>query len=71
MLHGTFMFVEPPIYNWYLSGTSILLNASWSLHNVIAWIKNKPFLPRWGSIFYISTVILVQPFWVLEITANL
>ena len=71
MLHGTFMFVEPPVYNWYLSATSILLNASWSLHNVIAWIKNKPFLPRWGSIFYISTVILVQPYWVLEITANL
>lgn len=71
MLHGTFMFVEPPVYNWYLSATSILLNASWSLHNVIAWIKNKPFLPRWGSVFYISTVILVQPYWVLEITANL
>lgn len=71
MLHGTFMFVEPPVYNWYLSSTAILLNASWTLHNVIAWIKNKPFLPRWGSMFYIGTVILVQPYWILEITANL
>lgn len=70
MLHGFFMFVEPPIYNWYLSATAILLNASWSLHNVVAWIKNKPFLPRWGSIFYITTVVLVQPYWILEITAN-
>jgi len=43
---------------------------SWSLHNVIAWIKNKPFLPRWGSVLYITTVILVQPYWVLEIAAN-
>lgn len=71
MLHGTFIFPEPPVYNWYLSSTAIFLNISWSLHNVIAWIKNKPFLTRWGSIFYISTVIMVQPYWVLEIVANL
>jgi hypothetical protein len=70
MLHGTFIFTNPPVYNWYLSTTAILLNASWSLHNVIAWIKNKPFLPRWGSLVYIWSVILVQPYWVLEIVAN-
>lgn len=45
-------------------------NVSWSLHNVIAWLKTKPLLPRWASILYITTVILVQPYWVLEITAN-
>lgn len=60
MLHGTFIFLEPPAYNWYLSITAILLDASYSLHNVVAWIKNKPFLSRWGSIFYISTVVLGQ-----------
>ncbi|KAK4540974.1 hypothetical protein LTR36_008482 [Oleoguttula mirabilis] len=70
MFHGTFIFTKAPVYNWYLSTTAILLNISWSLHNVIAWLKNKPLLPRWGSVFYISTVILVQPYWVLEITAN-
>ncbi|WPH00779.1 Hypothetical protein R9X50_00360900 [Acrodontium crateriforme] len=70
MFHGTFIFTNPPVYNWYLSTTAIFLNISWSLHNVIAWIKNKPFLSRWGSRFYIGTVILVQPYWVLEITAN-
>jgi len=70
MLHGTFIFVSPPAYNWYLSATAILLNISWSLHNVIAWIKNKPFLPTWGSVVYISTVIIVQPYWVVEIVAN-
>ncbi|KAK5121895.1 hypothetical protein LTR85_004466 [Meristemomyces frigidus] len=70
MLHGTFIFTNPPVYNWYLSTTAIFLNISWSLHNVIAWLKNKPLLPRWASIFYISTVVLVQPYWVLEITAN-
>lgn len=71
MFHGTFIFANPPAYNWYLSVTAILLNTSWSLHNVIAWIKNKPFLPRWGSTLYITTVILVQPYWILEIVANL
>lgn len=52
------------------STTAIFLNVSWSLHNVIAWMKNKPFLGRKASLFYIGTVILVQPYWVLEITAN-
>jgi len=37
---------------------------------VIGWIKVKPFLPRWGSLLYIVTVSLVQPYWVLEITTN-
>ena len=54
----------------YLSAAAIPLNISWSLHNVVAWMKNKPFLSRKGSIFYITTVILVQPYWVLEIVAN-
>ncbi|KAK3673597.1 hypothetical protein LTR78_006502 [Recurvomyces mirabilis] len=70
MFHGTFIFTNAPVYNWYLSVTAIFLNTSWSLHNVIAWIKNKPLLPRWASIFYITTVILVQPYWILEIVAN-
>ncbi|KAF7189872.1 hypothetical protein HII31_08694 [Pseudocercospora fuligena] len=69
-LHGTFIFTNPPVYNWYLSATAIFLNASWSLHNVIAWMKNKPFLGKKASLFYIGTVILVQPYWVLEIVAN-
>lgn len=70
MFHGTFIFTDPPVYHWYLSVTAIFLNVSWSLHNVIAWIKNKPFLSPWGSRIYIGTVILVQPYWILEITAN-
>ncbi|KAI6793089.1 hypothetical protein KC360_g6219 [Hortaea werneckii] len=70
MFHGTFIFTKPGVYNWYLSATAIFLNISWSLHNYIAWIKNKPLLPRWGSIFYITTLSLVQPYWVLEIVAN-
>jgi hypothetical protein len=68
--HGTFIFNHAPVYGWYLSVTAIGLNMSWSLHNVIAWIKNKPFLSHRVSMIYIITVILVQPYWVLEIYAN-
>ena len=46
------------------------LITSWSLHNVIAWLKNKPFLDRRGSWIYIGTVVMVQPYWILEIYAN-
>lgn len=70
MGHGTFLFAHEPVYGWYLSVTAIGLNISWSLHNVIAWMKNKPFLSRNVSLLYIGTVMLVQPYWVLEIYAN-
>lgn len=70
MWHGTFIFNHAPVYGWYLSVTAIGLNMSWSLHNVVAWLKNKPFLSRKVSLIYITTVILVQPYWVLEIYAN-
>ena len=68
--HGFFIFFDSPIYNWWLSVSAIFLNTSWSLHNVIAWLKNRPFLSRRVSLIYIGTVILVQPYWVLEIYAN-
>lgn len=70
MPHGTFMFPNAPVYGWYLSVTAIFLNISWSMHNVISWMKNKPFLTRKVSIIYITTVIVAQPYWVLEIYAN-
>ncbi|GAB7347813.1 hypothetical protein MBLNU459_g5351t1 [Dothideomycetes sp. NU459] len=70
MFQGTFIFPDPPYYAPYLSVGAIFLNASWSLHNVIAWLKNKPFLSRKVSMIYIGTVILVQPYWVIEIVAN-
>jgi len=70
MPHGTFIFPKPPAYGWYLSVTAIFLNISWVMHNIIAWIKNKPFLSKRVSYFYIGTVILSIPYWVLEIYAN-
>ncbi|KAK3079944.1 hypothetical protein LTS18_003534 [Coniosporium uncinatum] len=68
--HGTFIFTHAPVYGWYLSATAIFLNVSWSMHNFIAWMKNKPFLSRRVSLIYVGTVILAQPYWVVEIYAN-
>ncbi|KAH8700647.1 hypothetical protein BGW36DRAFT_133667 [Talaromyces proteolyticus] len=70
MAHGTFIFVPEPAYGWYLAATAVGLILSWSLHNLIAWIKNKPFMSRPVSLFYIGTIILVQPYWALEMYAN-
>ncbi|OAL45415.1 hypothetical protein IQ07DRAFT_591724 [Pyrenochaeta sp. DS3sAY3a] len=68
--NGFFIFFDPPVYGWFLSSTVIFLITSWTLHNVIAWMKNKPFLGQRGSYLYIGSVILVQPYWILEIYAN-
>ncbi|KAF2401041.1 hypothetical protein EJ06DRAFT_537818 [Trichodelitschia bisporula] len=70
MPHGTFIFPDPPTYGWYLSVTAIFLNISWVMHNIVAWMKNKPFLSRTVSTIYITTVILSVGFWVTEIYAN-
>jgi hypothetical protein len=70
MPNGFFTFFRPPIWGWYLSSTVIFLIISWNLHNVISWLKNKPFLTKRYNAIYIGTIILVQPYWVLEIYAN-
>jgi hypothetical protein len=53
-----------------LSGTAIPLYLSYNIHNVISWIKIKPFLPRWGGRLFIISLALVQPYWILETYAN-
>jgi hypothetical protein len=68
--HGTFIFAPDPVYGWYLASTAIGLIISWSLHNVIAWMKNRPFMSRGRSLFYIWTIVLAQPYWAAEIYAN-
>ncbi|KAL5605072.1 hypothetical protein FOVSG1_005219 [Fusarium oxysporum f. sp. vasinfectum] len=70
MPNGFFTFFDPPAWGWYLSSTVIFLIISWNLHNVIAWMKNKPFLSKRNNAIYIGTIVLVQPYWVLEIYAN-
>lgn len=43
---------------------------SYTLHNVVAWIKIKPFLEQWGGRFFILSLLVVQPYWVVETWAN-
>ncbi|KAJ4308420.1 hypothetical protein N0V94_009357 [Neodidymelliopsis sp. IMI 364377] len=68
--HGTFIFVEDPYYGWYLSATATLLFISYFLHNVVAWLKIRPFLPKWGSRLFIISLLCVQPFWIAEAWSN-
>jgi hypothetical protein len=44
---------------------------SWWLHNIIAWMKMRPFLSRFWSKVFLYTVILSSPYWVLEIYASM
>lgn len=67
---GFFILFQYPIYAWWLSVAAIPLNVSWWLHNVIAWLKLKPFLSKTASRIFIGTVILVIPYWITEIYAN-
>jgi len=68
--HGTFIFCQDPVYGWYLSASATLLFISYQLHNIVSWIKIKRFLPRWGSMLFIGTIIAVQPFWIVEAWSN-
>ncbi|KAJ4287652.1 hypothetical protein N0V90_012355 [Kalmusia sp. IMI 367209] len=55
---------------WWLSVAAIPLNMSWFLHNVISWMKVKPFLSRFWSLVFLYSCILSFPYWVVEIYAN-
>ncbi|ORY13040.1 hypothetical protein BCR34DRAFT_600163 [Clohesyomyces aquaticus] len=68
--HGTFIFAQDPVYGWYLSTTATLLFISYQLHNVVSWLKIRPFLPNWGSRVFILSLLAVQPFWVAEAWSN-
>ncbi|KAI9825793.1 MAG: hypothetical protein M1832_000733 [Thelocarpon impressellum] len=70
MLHGTFCFLSFDGYGWYVSATAALLYCSYFLHNIIAFIKNKPFFTRRLSQIYLGSLLLVLPYWILETYAN-
>jgi hypothetical protein len=48
----------------------VTLNTSWLIHNVVAWIKIRPFISKRVSYLYIGTVCLSVPYWIVEIYAN-
>lgn len=59
-----------PTYGWWLSTAAIGLHISTQLHSVIAWMKVRPFMSPRASRAFIGSVLLVQPYWVLEIFAT-
>ncbi len=59
--HGTFCFMSFEGYGWYLSATAELLYISTLVHNVVAWLKIRPFLTRRGSIVFIGTFVVTIP----------
>lgn len=64
------LFFETPTYGWWLSTAAVGLHLSTGLHNVITWMKIRPFLTRRSSALFIGTLALAQPYWVLEIYAT-
>ena len=59
--HGTFCFMSFKGYGWYLSATAELLYLSTLVHNVVAWLKIRPFLTRRGSVIFIGSFIMTIP----------
>jgi hypothetical protein len=47
-------------YGWYLSSTAALLYCSYFLHNVVAWIKIRPFFVEPTSLFGPKTARIVR-----------
>ena len=82
MSHGTFCFMSFKGYGWYLSSTATLLYISYVLHNVVAWMKIRPFFldPKgvvckvstgmWVARVYLGSLACTVPPIVLQIVDN-
>lgn len=68
-------------YGWYLSSTATLLYCSWIVHNVVAWMKVRPFFcdttsivkpetGKWVRRIYLGTLALTVPFIFWQIANN-
>lgn len=81
MSHGTFCFMAFDGYGFYLSSTAALLYCSYFTHNIVAWMKIKPFFtePRpffgpklcyWVPKIYLITLGMTIPVYVFQIFNN-
>lgn len=70
--HGTFCFMDFKGYGWYLSSTAALLYISYIVHNVVAWMKVRPFFHgkstifepgfvKWTTRIYLTTLAMTVP----------
>ncbi|EXJ63025.1 hypothetical protein A1O7_03469 [Cladophialophora yegresii CBS 114405] len=78
---GTFCFFGFKGYGWYLSSTAMFLYLSWIIHNIVAWMKIKPFFMdsrsmfkpdtgKWVRRIYLGTLALTVPFICWQIANN-
>ena len=63
------LFTFPGRY-WLHSSACIPLDMAYLLHDLVAWIKIKPFLSRTASRVFLGLLILTVPYWVLELYGN-
>lgn len=81
LTHGTFCFFNFKGYGWYLSSTATLLYLSYIMHNVVAWLKVKPFFHgkstifepgfvRWTIRIYLSSLACTVPIILFQISDN-
>ncbi|KAF1810756.1 hypothetical protein P152DRAFT_400269, partial [Eremomyces bilateralis CBS 781.70] len=79
--HGTFCFMSFDGYGWYLSTTAAMLYTSYFLHNVIAWMKIRPFFTAPHASFspnvsrtvrwtYLVSLSITAPIVVFQIANN-
>ncbi|KIX10327.1 uncharacterized protein Z518_01409 [Rhinocladiella mackenziei CBS 650.93] len=79
--HGTFCFMAFKGYGWYLSSTAALLYCSWIVHNIVAWMKIRPFFcdsrsmfkpetGKWVRRIYLGTLVCTIPPIILQIYDN-
>lgn len=78
MSHGTFCFMSFNGYGYYLASTAALLNCSYFVHNVVAWLKIRPFFygtqtpfsstfSYWVPRIYLTTLALSAPVLIFNI----
>lgn len=79
MSHGTFCFMAFNGYGWYLSATATLLYCSWVIHNIVAWLKIRPFFndgqfspktSQWVKRIYLGSLACTVPPIILQIFDN-
>ena len=58
-------------YGWYLSSTAALLYASWIVHNIVAWIKIKPFFLDAKSLFHARTGMIVSRIYLITLAMTI
>jgi len=57
-------------YGWYLSSTAALLYCSWIVHNIVAWMKIRPFFTDARSMFKPETGLWVKRIYLITLACT-